>query len=214
MPRFKDISGQRFGRLTAVQRVGKDKTNHAIWKCLCDCGNYKNVSSNSLKSGNTKSCGCLNLEKATRRLVTYNFRHGECGTRLWRIWSGMISRCESPSGANNLYQEKGIAVCNDWHTYENFRNWALANGYSDDLTIDRIDLNGNYEPKNCRWATKIEQAENRTHTRLFTVDGITHSLAGWARAAGLSDSAIQKAVTGKSDEEAQIIVAEYARRRL
>ena len=213
MSKFVDITGQRFGRLTAVERVGLDKSKHALWKCLCDCGNYTIVGSNSLKAGNTKSCGCLNIETATERIVRYNFRHGETGTRLWRIWSGMINRCESPCYDNNMvYRGKGIRVCAAWHTYENFRDWALKNGYRDDLTIDRIDVDGNYTPSNCRWATKVEQAENRSTTRLFTVNGETHSLAGWARCIGLNDSAIQSIVRGKSDEEAQMIVAEYAKR--
>lgn len=213
MSKFVDLTGQKFGRLTAIERVGRDSCNHALWKCLCDCGNYTTAGSNSLKSGNTKSCGCLNLERATERIVRYNFRHGETGTRLWRIWSGMISRCESPSTAENkYYQGKGIAVCNAWHAYENFKNWALKNGYRDDLTIDRIDLNGNYEPSNCRWATKVEQAENRSSTRLFTVNGETHSLSGWSRCVGLNPNAIGHAIAGKTDEEAQMIVAEYAKR--
>lgn len=212
---FKDITGQTFGRLTVLRYAGKSEDNRAMWECKCSCGTKIVTSGKSLRSGNTKSCGCLNIDKSTSRIVSLNTTHGECKTKLWHIWSGMLSRCESPSTkTNKTYQGKGIKVCEEWHSYETFRDWANSNDYKPGLTIDRIDSDGNYEPNNCRWATKAEQADNRKSTRHFTVDGETHSLAGWARKIGLSDSAIQKAVAGKTEEEAQGIVAEYARRKL
>lgn len=211
-PNFKDITGEKFGRLTAIERVGKNKYNYALWKCKCDCGNEVVVSGRSLRSGNTKSCGCLNLDTSTKSIVNFNTKHGESNSRLWRIWAGMLSRCESPSNKNNIYQKNGIKVCADWHSYEQFRDWANSNGYADNLTIDRIDSNKGYYPENCRWANWGLQGENKKSSKLFTVNGETHCLSYWARSIGLKKDAIASAVRGKSSEEAQSIVEAYIKR--
>lgn len=158
----KNIAGQRFGRLTAIKRTGQDRFGHSIWLCSCECGDTKEIAIHSLTSGRTKSCGCLDREKHILR--PNRLTHGECGTRLYRIWKKMKSRCHNPNDPDyqRWYGSKGVSVCLEWYyNFWIFRNWSILHGYKDDLSIDRIDPYGNYEPSNCRWATALEQARNK-----------------------------------------------------
>ena len=159
MGKFIDLTGQKFGRLTVIERVESAKKKNTIWRCLCDCGVEKNIPACDLKSGHTKSCGCLLREKASK-LKT---KHKETGTQLYNTWCSMKARCCNRNHEHyKYYGERGITVCDDWkNDFVKFRDWALSNGYSDNLTIDRINVNGNYEPENCRWATKEVQAQNK-----------------------------------------------------
>lgn len=159
---FLDLSGQRFSRLT-VLRLREDLPWSKRWECACDCGATVLTNSTFLRRGNTKSCGCLQRDTVAARRRS----HGDGGAgggrkRLYRIWAGMVARCnnQGASGYAN-YGGRGIAVCPAWRDYVTFRDWALAHGYSDALTLDREDNNGNYEPGNCRWTTLLQQAANR-----------------------------------------------------
>lgn len=174
----KDLSDMRFGFLVAKECVGSNAKGHAIWKCLCDCGAEKNILGNALLTGHTKSCGAS----------IHRQRHGDCGKRLNFIWSNMISRCNNPNYNNyDRYGGRGITVCEEWkNSYENFREWALSHGYADNLTIDRIDNDGNYEPSNCRWATKREQGNNRSSCLFFTIGTQTLTLMQWCKLVGIS----------------------------
>ena len=152
-----DITGQRFSYLVALECVGVDKRNHSLWLCKCDCGNTKVVLSSKLKEGDIKSCGCMHNK----------YGHGLTNTRLYHIWRTMKARCTDPNSQKfSSYGARGIKVCSEWlNSFETFYEWAMANGYSEELSLDRKDNDGNYCPENCRWATRKEQANNTRTNR-------------------------------------------------
>lgn len=180
MSKFIDLTGQKFGRLTVVERaedyVTKNGKKYTQWLCKCECGNIKIISTSRLKDGTTKSCGCLSKELKTK--------HNLCYTRIYEIFCGIKKRCFNKKDKSyKIYGDRGIKVCDEWldkeNGFMNFYNWAINNGYNDDLTIDRIDVNGNYEPSNCRWVSKKEQANNRRTNHYITYNNKTQNLKQW-----------------------------------
>lgn len=168
-----DLTGQRFGRLVVVSYAGLDKQNNALWSCACDCGNTKVAMSKSLRSGMTISCGCA------RKGI--NSTHRQSGTRLYQIWNGMHQRTKNPNVERYAnYGGRGIKVCQEWERFEPFLDWAFANGYQDDLTIDRIDVNGDYTPENCRWVSAKQQSRNTRRNHRYTYRGQSKTMGEWA----------------------------------
>ena len=164
--RKNNLKGQRFGRLVVIADVGRTPEGRIAWFCKCDCGNYVVTDSKNLKDDKTKSCGCWNSDRMRKRNMELRgkesprYKHGDTQngqtTRLYGIWAGMIQRCKNPN--NKYYGGRKIKVCPEWRDYILFRRWAFANGYQRDLTIDRINNNGDYEPSNCQWITRKENA--------------------------------------------------------
>lgn len=157
MAKFKDITGVKFHMLTPVERVKSTKSKRYSWLCKCDCGNTTILMSSSLVSGNTKSCGCFKINAPKLRTT-----HGKTGERLYQIWIDMKSRCANPKNKSfNHYGGRGISICEEWlNSVDSFYKWAYENGYEDHLTIERNDVNGNYEPSNCSWIPLSEQVRN------------------------------------------------------
>ena len=187
--RYKDIKGMKFGRLIVVEYYGADKHKNALWECQCDCGNTSIAKTHNLMKGATRSCGCLQKEKATKHLLDISTTHGLSkdskgkNTRLFRIWMGIKNRCSN----SNLreypkYGGRGIKICDKWlNDYKAFHDWSIQNGYSEKLSIDRIDNDGNYEPSNCRWVDEKTQANNRSSSKIYEINGVKRTLAEWVK---------------------------------
>lgn len=158
-----DLIGQRIGRLIVLDRADKTASSQQRWRCLCDCGKETFTTTGHLRSGHSKSCGCLGLERATASKI----KHGNSNTKLFRVWNGIKQRCSNPnSNVFKWYGAKGVKVCEEWKDFSRFYAWATSNGYEDGLTIDRVDPNGNYEPNNCRWITRSENSKRVIHKKI------------------------------------------------
>lgn len=182
MTKLKDLTGKRFGRLTVLGVGERSHDGRFRWKCVCDCGNESNVYASELTSGRTSSCGCYQRDRASATFRS----HGMTGTRIYRIWSNMRQRCENPKGDSySLYGAKGITVCDEWHDFQRFYEWAMTTGYSDSLSIDRKDGAKGYSPDNCRWATPQEQTDNRKCCRYVTYNGKSQTIKAWAKETGI-----------------------------
>jgi hypothetical protein len=185
MSRKIEMIGRRFGRWTVIECAGKvGKASALAYRCKCDCGTVKVVNGNKLRIGESMSCGCLKLE--------IHRKHCETGTRLYHIWENMKQRCTNPANTNfRNYGGRGIAICGEWlESFEVFREWAMANGYNDTLTIDRVDVNGNYCPENCRWATREIQSCNKRQAHIIAINGEKKSVTEWAKEKGIAPSTI------------------------
>lgn len=189
---YRDLTGMKFGKLTAIKVVGRSKARKLMWLCECECGKTNIVTGSDLTSGKTKSCGCSKVERMRKQSLT----HGQSGTRIYGIWRGMKTRCYNPKFHEfRNYGGRGISMCKEWtDDFCKFEDWALHNGYNEKLTIERIDVNGNYEPSNCRWATIQEQANNRTSNHLLTFNGKTMNIAEWAREVGIKDKLLRRRI--------------------
>lgn len=176
-----DYTNKRFSRLLVLERVNNTKQGRAVWKCLCDCGNITYVRSNNLQSGAVKSCGCLRHE------TPLNKTHGMSKSRLYQEWASIKSRCLYKSAKNDTnYGGRGISMCKEWaNSFIAFKEWAEKNGYNDNLTIERINVNGDYCPKNCTWIPRAEQAKNTRSCLRITYNGKTKILSEWCKELGL-----------------------------
>lgn len=191
-----DLTGRTFDRLTVVGRAEARPGAHtSFWVCRCRCGTVKTVSATALKQGYTRSCGCLHRERVR---TCRHFNH-----RLYHVWQDMKQRCSNPNSQYyHRYGGRGISVCEEWADYDAFFRWAMKSGYQSGLTIDRIDNDGNYEPSNCRWATPMENTNNRANTRRVTFQGQTHTLTEWAEITGIPRRTIRyRYEAGKAPED-------------
>lgn len=159
MSKFIDLTGQKFERLLVLKFLRFNKNRNSVWECQCDCGKIIEVVGSKLRNKTTKSCSCLKNDLVSNRQK----KHGMYGTRLYEIWAGMIKRCHNENSERYKdYGGRGITVCDEWKSdFQAFYNWSVTIGYSDKLSIDRINNNGNYKPENCKWSTAREQAQNK-----------------------------------------------------
>ena len=176
MSKFIDLTGQKFNNLTVEKRLENAIGGVAVWLCKCDCGNYTKVRGGNLKNGAVKSCGCL-------KHVSHTKTHGMQNTRLYSLWNAMKSRCNNPKVKSyERYGGRGISVCEQWEkSFVSFYEWAINNGYEENLSIDRIDNDGNYCPENCRWIPFEEQCNNRRSNIVFKYNGEKHNLMQWCK---------------------------------
>lgn len=172
---YEDITGRRFGMLVALEYAGQKHRRRTYWKCQCDCGNIAIVQTVHLKSGHTSSCGCK-MDIIHKNIAKVNYVNGLSQDRIGRIYHNMINRCRnSKMPMYKYYGALGITFCDEWEPlkngFKNFCDWAFQNGYSEKLTLDRIDPNGNYEPSNCRWVDLYVQANNKRKTKRYSYKG-------------------------------------------
>lgn len=212
IPRIKDITEQKFNRLTVMKKAESyilpSGGKVGQWLCRCDCGNMVIVKTSHLFSGHTKSCGCYakEVQIANGKKEKHGLTYSENGkvARIYRIWSQIKTRCfNSNDGHFANYGGRGITICKEWLTdFKAFYDWSMANGYSDELTIDRINVDGNYEPSNCRWATNAEQNRNKRNTVLVTYEGVSKTLHEWSKITGIGYQTLYyRYKTGKAPEE-------------
>ena len=198
MPKPIDISGQKYGRLTVRQKNGF-RNNKTYWDCDCDCGNKVTIQYYAIVSGRSQSCGCLRKENPNHKT------HGKSSTRIYYIWNGMIGRCtRSSQKCYEDYGGRGITVCEEWKKFEPFYDWAMANGYSDSMSIDRIDNDKGYFPENCRWVEGLTQANNKRNNRPVIQRTLSNefvaifeSIAIAARETNSNGGNIQRVCSGK-----------------
>lgn len=200
-----DLAGLDFDRLHVFGRIGRRRP--AIYLCRCSCGSWKLVRADALTRGTTRSCGCLQREIRTK--------HGGTGTRLYTIWNGMKDRCANQNAKNyNAYGGRGISVCDEWsQSFEAFQSWAMANGYRDDLTIDRIDNDGGYTPENCRWATRRAQSQNTRQNVYVMYRGELLTIAEASRRSGIAQQTICARRRKKPNATEEELFREPARRK-
>lgn len=187
----KVLTGEVFGRLTAIDRiddyVSPSGRKMPVWRCECSCGNEVNVMSCHLMSGATQSCGCYNQECRVSRI-----KHGKTKSKLYAVWNSIKGRCRNENNtAYKNYGGRGIQICDEWaDDFETFYNWAINNGYSEELTVDRIDVDGNYTPDNCRFVSDVVQANNKRDNKIIKYNGISKTVSEWSKECGLKKATL------------------------
>ena len=192
MGKFCNLQGQKFGKLTVVEYVG-----NSYWLTKCECGQDKVVHSYLLKTGKTKSCGCLHKEISCKN----SRKHGQTKSSLYMRWIDMLRRCYQPhnKGYHN-YGGRGITVCDEWlNDFQAFYDWAYANGYNPnakrgECTLDRIDVNGNYEPSNCRWVDMKAQSNNTRRNHILVIGNEEKNIGQWAEEKGMNYSTLNERI--------------------
>lgn len=209
MTKYIDMTGKKYGRLQVIEHTGFTPYGSALWKCQCECGNIVQVDGQHLRRGATKSCGCYRNEKMSVNMRTHGLRKHP----LYTIWVNMRRRCFNPKDeAYHNYGGRGIIVCDNWNKdFKSFYDWAIVNGYKKGLSIDRINSNGNYEPANCRWATDIEQANNKRNNHIIKINNETHTLAQWCRIYHISPSTIVNRINNLNWDETKAITTPVRR---
>jgi hypothetical protein len=213
MSKCNDLTGKRFGRLFVIKRVGSNKFNKSIWLCKCDCGNEKIITGTLLRIGETTSCGCFNRERLIETSKEANTTHGKRYTTLYHIWRGIKLRCLNEKNPNyKYYGSRGIKICDEWKdNFQAFYNWSIDNGYNEEklpsgrnkLTIDRIDIDGDYTPSNCRFITYKQQNRNRRNNKRITYNNQTLTLVEWCEILNLPYDRVQQRIyKGMSFEKA------------
>jgi hypothetical protein len=174
--------GERHGRLVCIGKDPDRDKRYYLYKC--DCGNVKSIIQDNVKRGATVSCGCYHDNPP----IPSHLKHGLSHTRIDHIYKTIIARCYYPSNNRySIYGGRGIVMCDEWKNDKTkFFEWAFSNGYSENLTIDRIDPDGNYCPENCRWVDYVVQANNKKNNHRETIDGETHTIAEWSRISGIN----------------------------
>lgn len=184
-----NLKGQVFERLTVIEEAGRNHKKEVLWKCKCVCGNTTEVTTYRLRKGETKSCGCLNFDTDKRKTAEVgkaNVTHNMSRTRVYKTYCSMKERCLNPNSKKYPdYGGRGIKLSEEWDSFEKFYQWSIENGYTEDLTLDRIDVNGDYEPSNCRWADMKVQSNNKRNNRYIEHNGITKTLSEWAEHYGI-----------------------------
>jgi len=189
-----DLRGKTFGRLTCIEISGKDNQGRTKWLCECECGNKKEIVLSSLTGGKTKSCGCLHKEIRKKISTTHSLSVDENGKtpRLYGIWRNMKQRCNNPKASKyKIYGGRGIKVCDEWVNYMPFHEWAMSNGYSKELTLDRSDGEKGYSPFNCTWQTFSVQNLNKNNNHFITFLGERKTLHEWSQEIGMKYSTLK-----------------------
>lgn len=185
-----DYTGMKFGRWTvlgiAPNHITKGGYQVSMWDCVCECGTRRSVRGNDLRLGKSVSCGCILADNPA------SLKHGAAGSHLYMVYHGIRARCYNPNSNDyKHYGGRGIKICKEWEEYETFESWALKSGYRTGLTIERIDVNGDYCPNNCKWITQREQTRNKRTTIYLTAFGKTKSLLDWAEEYGKSPGVLR-----------------------
>lgn len=197
-----DMTGYETGRIKVVERAGKNKSGNILWRYECSCGGGGIATADAIRR--MKSCGCIRKENGKDFFHNFNITHGESRTRIYTIWGNMINRTSNKKNKDyKNYGGRGITVCEEWKNYLTFKKWALENGYSDTLTLDRIDNDKGYCTGNCRWADEETQNNNKQQSRKIEYKGKIKSVEQWAKEYNINRSTLVNRLNkGKSIKEA------------